>query len=316
MSLMAATGLGGIVAATPTARQRRLGAELHRLREQLDVTAEEVATRLGWSPSKLSRIENARIGVRVSDVRLLLELYEVEEGHKGEILALAEAATRRGWWHRYQQVLPEQFAKFVALEAEATSALAYATYTVPGLLQDEEYARCTLESARAVTADTPREISTRVEVRMRRQQLLLRKENPLKFDAIIDESVLLRTIGNRDVMRRQMRKLLSLTELPGVEIRVLPLGVHREPIVGESFILLKFGSADDDANTSSAVDEEDVNFTDVVYIDNSWMTAAEFLDDSLTYRYQRSWDALKSAALSPDESVLRISQLARERWSE
>lgn len=210
------------MAATPTARQRRLGKELHRLREDFDATAEEIANRLGWSQAKLSRIENARIGVRVSDVRLLLELYEVDEGRKGEILALAEAATRRGWWHRYQQVLPEQFAKFVALEAEASSALAYATYTVPGLLQDEEYARRTLESARAVTVDTQRDISTRVEVRMRRQELLLRKENPLKFDVIIDESVLLRTIGNRDVMRRQMLKLLSLAELPEITIRCCP----------------------------------------------------------------------------------------------
>lgn len=303
------------MAATPTARQRRLGKELHRLREDFDATAEEIANRLGWSQSKLSRIENARIGVRVSDVRLLLELYEVDEGRKGEILALAEAATRRGWWHRYQQVLPEQFAKFVALEAEASSALAYATYTVPGLLQDEEYARRTLESARAVTVDTQRDIATRVEVRMRRQELLLRKENPLKFDAIIDESVLLRTIGNRDVMRRQMLKLLSFAEVPGITIRVLPLGVHREPIVGEAFILLKFRSTEDDAEPAASEDEEDVGLSDVVYIDNSWMTAAEFLDESLTERYQRSWEALKSATLSPDDSFQRIVQYEREHWA-
>ncbi|WP_243712830.1 helix-turn-helix transcriptional regulator [Actinomadura sp. 6K520] len=302
------------MAATPTARQRRLGKELHKLREDLDATAEEIATRLGWSPSKLSRIENARIGVRVSDVRLLLELYQVDEGRKGEILALAEAATRRGWWHRYQQVLPEQFAKFVALEAEASSALAYATYTVPGLLQDEEYARRTLESARAVTVDTHREISTRVEVRMRRQDLLLRKENPLKFDAIIDESVLQRTIGGHDVMRRQMLKLLSLSELPGITIRVLPLGVHREPIVGEAFILLKFRSTEDKPKPPAVKDEKDVNLSDVVYIDNSWMTAAEFLDESLTERYQRSWASMRAVSLSGKDSLRCISQYARERW--
>ncbi|WP_329089345.1 helix-turn-helix domain-containing protein [Actinomadura citrea] len=290
------------MAATPTVRQRRLGAELRRLREQLGPTVEEVATRLAWSPSKLSRIENARIGVRVSDVRLLLDLYEVDEGHIREILALAEAATQRGWWSRYQRVLPEGFAKFVALEDEANAALCYATYTLPGLLQDEEYARWTLESSRAVTADTPHEISRRVELRMRRQELLFRKVNPLTLTAIIDESILQRVIGNRNVMRRQMFKLITLAELPNVNIQVLPLGIHREPVIGEAFILLKFLPA------------YEVTFPNVIYIDNSWMASAEFQDDALTHRYERSWHALKEAALSPQDSIQRISHLERERW--
>lgn len=290
------------MAATPTVRQRRLGAELRRLRELLGPTAEEIATRLGWSPSKLSRIENARIGVRESDVRLLLELYEVDEGHTREILALAEAATQRGWWSRYQRVLPEGFAKFVALEDEANAALTYATYALPGLLQDEEYAKWTLASNRAVSVDTPREISRRVEVRMRRQELLHRSDNPLTLTAIIDESILLRMIGNRDVMRRQMLKLIALAELPNVDIHVLPLGVHREPVIGEAFILLKFLPA------------YEVTFPNVIYIDNSWMASAEFQDDAVTHRYERSWRALKEDALSPQDSTRRISQLERERW--
>lgn len=290
------------MAATPTVRQRRLGAELRRLREVLGPTAEEIATRLDWSPSKLSRIENARIGVRVSDVRLLLELYEVNEGHMRELLKLAEAATQQGWWSRYQRALPLRFAKFVALEDEANTALTFATYTVPGLLQDEAYARYTMESSRAVTDDTPQDIALRVEVRMRRQELLFRKDNPLTLIAIMDESVLLRMIGNRDVMRRQMLKLLSLAELPNVEIYILPLGVHREPVVGEAFILLEFTPA------------YQTEFSNVIYIDNSWIAAAEFQDDALTYRYQRSWWALKSVAESAEASLRRISRIEREVW--
>ncbi|TDC51285.1 XRE family transcriptional regulator [Actinomadura sp. KC345] len=123
------------MAELPTVRRLRLGAELRRLREGLGFTAEDIASRLDWSPSKISRIETAKIGVRVSDVRLLLELYQVGEGHMGEILALAQAATQRGWWDGYRHTLPERFAAYVALEDEASAAFLYSTYSVPALLQ-------------------------------------------------------------------------------------------------------------------------------------------------------------------------------------
>ena len=42
---------------------RRLAGELRRLREATNLTGEEVSQRLGWSGSKLSRIELHRIGV-------------------------------------------------------------------------------------------------------------------------------------------------------------------------------------------------------------------------------------------------------------
>jgi len=54
---------------------RRLAAELRRLREHAGLTGEEASERLGWSGSKLSRIELHRIGVKQADLRKLLALY-------------------------------------------------------------------------------------------------------------------------------------------------------------------------------------------------------------------------------------------------
>ncbi|WP_433478658.1 helix-turn-helix domain-containing protein [Spirillospora sp. CA-142024] len=289
------------MAAVPTVRQRQLAAELRRLREELGPTADEIATRLDWSPSKLSRIETARIGVRISDVRLLLELYQVDEIHRGEVLALAQAATKQGWWAAHQQGLSERFAAFIALEDEASAALSYATYSVPGLLQTKEYAHCTMETSRVITTDTPREVARRVDIRMRRQQLL-RKAEPLEFSAVVDESVLLRLVGGREIMWRQMQRLMELAQLPNVDIRILPLDVHREPVIGESFTLLKFASV------------PDIPFPDIAYIDNFSMAAAEFQDDGITDMYGRAWEVLRSVCPSAEESVLRISSIARERW--
>lgn len=285
-----------LVAGSPTVRRLRLGAELRRLRERFGPTAEEIASRLEWSPSKLSRIETAKIGVRVSDVRLLLELYQVDEVHMGEILALAQAATRPGWWTRYRDAVSEEFAAYVALEDEANTALTYATYVIPGLLQCEDYARCTFETGKAITSRSPREIERRVEVRLRRQELL-NKENPLALSAIMDESTLLRMVGDRDIMRRQLRGLVELSALSNVEMFVLPLNVRREPIVLESFTLLNFAPA------------YDVSFPDVVHIENL-SVSMELQDDAITHLYRRSWEALKAVSLPPGESIRRIEALA------
>ncbi|TDB89486.1 helix-turn-helix transcriptional regulator [Actinomadura sp. 7K534] len=286
------------MAIAPTVRRRRLGIELRRLRERLGPTVEEIAARLDWSPSKLSRIENARIGVRVSDVRLLLELYTVDEAHMGEVLALAQAATQQGWWADYRDVLPGKFGTFIALEDEARTALTFTTYAIPGLLQCEEYAHRVLTSGRAIAVSTPREVVRRLELRMRRQELL-RRENPLALSAVIDESVLLRVMGDPDVMRQQMLSLLDLATLPHVQIYVLPLKVHREPVFSETFTLLEFEPA------------YDVSFPDVVYVDNL-STMGELQDDGITYMYRRCWEAVKAASLTADESLNHISRMAEE----
>ncbi|QKG26872.1 helix-turn-helix domain-containing protein [Actinomadura verrucosospora] len=286
------------MAAAPTVRRRRLGIELRRLRERLGGTVEEIAARLDWSPSKLSRIENARIGVRVSDVRQLLELYRVGEGHKGEVLALAQAATEQGWWAEYRDVLSGEFGTYVALEDEARTALTFATYTVPGLLQNRAYAHRILDSGRVIAVSTPRAVERRLNLRMRRQEVL-RGADALTLSAVVDESVLLRTIGGRDVMRSQMLDLVELAALPNVHVHVLPLEADREPIFAVNFTLLEFAPA------------YDVGFPDVVYLD-TLSTMAVLQDDATTHMYRLSWEALRSASLSAEESMRRISQAAEE----
>ncbi|MFD0857185.1 helix-turn-helix domain-containing protein [Actinomadura adrarensis] len=286
------------MAAVPTVRQRRLGAELRRLREAQGLTAEEIASRLAWSTSKISRIENARIGARVSDVRLLLELYKVEEHHMGEILALAQAATERGWWAQYQDSLTKEFAAFVALEDEASRAFNYGTYTVPGLLQCEPYARSIIRSNSAVVPNmTPRDVDRRVHVRKKRQEVLHR-EQALHFATVIDESVLMRLIDSRATMRAQLAFLIEVSELPNVDIRVISLDAPREPVFSESFTLLEFSPA------------YDVQFPDLLYIDN--VQAVEFVDDKITYPFRRSWEQFRESAMSPEDSIERIARAVRD----
>ncbi|HEX2313904.1 MAG TPA: helix-turn-helix transcriptional regulator [Thermomonospora sp.] len=282
----------------PTVRMRRLGAELRRLREERGLTGDGVAETLGWSPSKVSRVENARIGARVSDVRLLLDLYEVGASRAAEVLALAEEAGRRGWWAAYAD-LPAEYAAFVALEDEADTALQCESQVIPGLLQTEDYARHVIQGWNTIATITPQAIARRVEVRMRRQELLTRP-GPLKLSVVLDEAVLLRRVGDRTTMYDQLNRLLDAAMLPNVEIRVLPLDALHQPIVGESFILLQFSPA------------YDVTFPDVVHTES--LTATQSQHESVTHSYRLAWESLSRQTLDDEESLERIARIARERW--
>ncbi|MEU8123449.1 helix-turn-helix transcriptional regulator [Spirillospora sp. NPDC049024] len=287
------------MAAAPSVRRRRLGAELRRLRSQRDLTADQVAALLDWSTSKISRVETAKIGISVSDVRLLLELYGVAGQHKSELLALADAATRRGWWARYSKdLIFAEFAAYVALEDEADSAANHVTYNIPGLLQIEEYAYHIIEGGRSAFQGISQAQADRlVEVRMRRQQILYR-EQPLHFSSVLDESVLMRAIGNRGTMRRQLTQLIELAERPNIELRIHPLKAAHVPVFNESFTILNFLPA------------HDVNFPEVLFIDS--VQSAEVLDTGITRHYRLAWESIKASSLPPQKSRERIAEAVKE----
>ncbi|MGK5554878.1 helix-turn-helix domain-containing protein [Actinomadura kijaniata] len=286
------------MARTPSVRRRRLGIELRRLRELRGQTVEEVAIRLHWSPSKLSRIETARISVRISDVCSLLDHYGVDDPRRSEMLALAHSATRQGWWNAYEKDLHPVFAAFIALEDEASSMFQHSTYTVPGLLQSNAYARSVLASARSVEGTlSPQTLETRVTVRMHRQSVLHR-DNPPRLSGVIDESVLLRVMGSQKIMREQLFRLVELAESPDIELRVLPLAVPHAPILGTTFNLLRFSPA------------YDVTFPDVVHLEG--IEPIEITNDAATYLYLVSWHTLRSCALSRERSAERLVRAAKE----
>jgi transcriptional regulator with XRE-family HTH domain len=80
--------------ASQTIRRRRLATELRRLREHAGLTGDQAAERLGWSGSKVSRIETYRIGVKPADLRKLLDLYGVNARYREELQALASESAR------------------------------------------------------------------------------------------------------------------------------------------------------------------------------------------------------------------------------
>ncbi|HEV2934102.1 MAG TPA: helix-turn-helix transcriptional regulator, partial [Streptosporangiaceae bacterium] len=263
--------------ASPTVRRRRLAAELRRLRERAGLTGDDVAKRVKWSASKISRIETSQTAPSVPDMRKLLTLYDIEGRYAEELLALAKEAAGKGWWETYSPTLPPEYAGLIGMEAEAKSALSWAAQIVPGLFQTEDYAReVTNGYLERIDPVPPSETRRRVEVRLARQQVLTR-DNPLNLRAVLDQSVLYRRFGNRDVMKSQMEKLLELSEeRDNITLHILPLD-GRHPIGTGAFLLFQFG------------DVHHVTHEDVVYIET--LTGGRYVEEEEeVYRYRRSFD--------------------------
>jgi transcriptional regulator with XRE-family HTH domain len=282
-----------------TVRNRRLAAELRRLRESGDLTGDDVAERLGWSASKVSRLENARQAPRFADVRRLLDLYGVEGAYREQLLQLARDAVRRGWWEAFSDALPQQYASYIGLEIEAEEIWQWETQVIPGLLQTEAYAQSVEQRSHSTEVIPPSRVDARVEARMARQSVLTR-EPPLRLAVVLDEALLLRRHGDPAVMAEQLRRLEELSHLPNLSVQVLPLdGPH--PIATGSFTLLQFPLVGG------------IKFHDVVYIEH--LNGCSYLEEETeTYRHRLSFERLRAEALGPAESLELISRFARDVW--
>ena len=210
-----------IAPGSPTVRRRRLAAELRGIRESKGKSGDAVAAALKWSPSKISRYERARTGLRPREVERLLDYYEITGPRRALLLGLAEDAAQKGWWEEFTDSLSEDYKQFIGLEHEATSMAIWHVDVVTGLLQTEDYARHIIGSYSRVEPVAPGMIGRLVRVRMRRQQVLNR--DGLQLSVVLDESVLKRRIGDEPVMYDQLMRLVKEADRPNLTLQVLPL---------------------------------------------------------------------------------------------
>jgi len=279
--------------AHPSVRARQLAAELRRLREAALLTGTETATRLDWSASKVSRIENGRTAVSPADLRLLLDLYQVVGSRREHLLSLGRSARQRGWWDAYNDTLRQGYSTLIALEDDAEAERFYASTIVPGLLQTKNYAQEIIQTGSVIIP--PGEVERRVQVRITQQGVLTR-ENPLEFTVVLDEATLRRQVGGAAVMREQVSYLAEAAGRPNITIQVLPFAMGSHLAMQGGFVIVQF---------------PEENAPEVVYLEN--MTSDLFVEDEReVYQYSLVFDHLRSLALGPDESVGFINQIASE----
>ncbi len=278
---------------SPTARHRRLVAELRGLREASAKSRQEVAELVGTTDITLWRYETGLTRPAPADVAALLEVYGVAGEARGELLEMARQARKRGWWHRHRQTLKPGFDSYIGLEAEASVLRTYQSQVVPGLLQTEAYARAVIEATAMGPARA--EVAEKVAVRMSRQDLVTRVDDPIQIVMVLDEAVIRRQIGGPGIMRGQLLRLLEAGALPNVDIRVLPFASGAHPALDGQFNLLEFPEPGD---------------LDLVYLEQA-VSGLVLEEPQERRRYASMFADLMTRALSPGETMILIGSAAR-----
>jgi transcriptional regulator with XRE-family HTH domain len=290
-----------IAPASPTVRRRRLAAELRGIRESKGKSGDAVAAALKWSPSKISRYERARTGLRPQEVERLLDYYGVTGPRRTLLLALAEDAAQKGWWEEseFAESLSDEYRQFIGLEHEASSISIWHVDVVTGLLQTEAYARHIISNYSRVEPVPPGMIGRLVRVRMQRQQVLDRAG--VQLSVILDESVLQRRIGDEAVMYEQLNHLVQESGRQNITLQILPLDAQHT-VFGESFVIFGFG-ADNDAMLQDVVSTEHLR------------TGFTLEGERETYLHAIAFKMLSDAALDPAASRRLILETAESRWA-
>ncbi|WP_289009204.1 helix-turn-helix transcriptional regulator [uncultured Thermomonospora sp.] len=260
-------------ASGPTVLRIVLGGQLRRLREEAGLSRAQAGDLIRGSESKISRLELGKVSFKARDVADLLDAYGVTGERRQTLLELVEQANRPGWWHQYGDVLPQWFETYLGLEQDAARIREYQLQFVPALLQTADYARAAIRLGHP-SADE-RELQRRVELRMRRRELLTRPAPPHLW-VVMDEAVLVRPVGGRAVMRAQLRHLAEICSMPTVTVQVVPFSAGGHAAAGGAFTLLRFAEP---------------GVPDIVYLEQ--LTGALYIDKPAEVeRYQKVMDRL------------------------
>ncbi|MGW3381721.1 helix-turn-helix domain-containing protein [Streptomyces albogriseolus] len=279
------------MAGSPTARRRRLSIELKKLREKSALTCAQVGQALDWSGSKVNRMETGSGRVQPSDVDALCRFYGTSDELREFLKSLAREAKTRGWWQVHGAGVPEWFNIYIGLEQDASTLRQYQCEVLPGLMQTEAYARELHTTGAHMSAE---DIDRAVRVRLERQEMLTRPDAPEAW-FVVNEGAVRNVIGDREIMREQLERILETTELPSVTLQVLPFDSGTYPATG-SFTMLGFPAPED---------------PDLVYRDG--ITDAVYLEGEHHVReYTRAFDGLRAAALSPQGSTRLVQSVVKE----
>jgi transcriptional regulator with XRE-family HTH domain len=278
----------------PTVLRMILGRQLQALREKAGMSYEQAAEAIYSSSYTVRRMERAEGGLKPLTVKSLLMAYGITDVREIDtFLALARDASKPGWWHSYDDVLPSWFRVAVGLEESASLVRAYEPQVVPGLLQTEDYVRAI--TAASFPGATSEETERRVTLRLARQELL-RRPAPPEYWVVMDETVLRRPVGGRDVMRGQLAALIDAAEPGNVTIQVIPYSAGWHPALYGMFWMFRF---------------PDQEMPDIVYTEG--LTGAYYLNKPAeTAVYTEALDRMCAQAASPEQTITILRDTMKE----
>jgi transcriptional regulator with XRE-family HTH domain len=271
----------------PTLRARHLGRLLQDALTEAGVSASRVAERLGWSPSKISRILSGKRRAAPAHITAILALCGVKANRWDAYLSLAVDPDNEVWWQDHGGTLPARLPARDDIEDAATTIACYAYGIVPDLLTVERYRRAVLASVH-----TGPDIDDRLADTSRRKRILDRP-NPPQVVVYLDEYALTRTGAGDDVMREQIHHLLRMAIRPTVGLRIVPANAATGDI--KPFTLFRFA-----------------DLPTVVFLE--FPTSVAFLERAASIAtYDEVLATLSRTALDEASTRTRLADLGRRR---
>jgi transcriptional regulator with XRE-family HTH domain len=278
----------------PTVLRMILGRQLQALREKAGMSYQQAAEAIYSSWYTVRRIERGEGGLKPLTVKSLLMAYGITDVREIDaFLALARDASKPGWWHSFDDVLPAWFKVAVGLEESASLIRAYEPQVIPGLLQTEDYVRA--QTTASFPAATSEEVERRVALRLARQEVL-RRPAPPEYWVVMDETALRRPIGSRQVMRGQVTRLIEAAQMPAVTVQVIPFSAGWHPALYGMFWIFRF---------------PDQEMPDIVYSES--LTGAYYMNKPAeTTAYIEAIDQMCAQAATPDQTLTLLRDILKE----
>lgn len=254
------------------------GSELAHARRRAGLTQEQLAEKLNYSRAAVANVETAQRPPQ----RELAERCDEILGTDGLLV--------RAWKMVSRESVPAKYRVFIEEEERAQSIHTYEQIFPPGLLQTQAYARELLAGVR-MAHDS--HVDAQVEARMRRQEIL-RRPDPPRLRAVIDEAALRRLIGGPEVTREQLQHVLDMGEQRHVTVQVMPFAAGAHAALNGQMTIF-----------------DRLNGSPVLYYEGP--TGGHIITDSgIVGDAVDRMDVLRAQALSPDESAAMIRRIMEE----
>lgn len=217
-----------------TAREA-LGARLRDLRAEAGLEGKDLAAKLGWQPSKVSRLQNGKQTPTRDDLtawaRAIGRPDVVEELH-GLLAGLGLKDRHRSWQRQLAGGIRGRQEIAVKLTDNTREIRGLEVARIPGLFQTPEYARAVFD-ALAEFRGIPPKTDEAVEARMRRQEALYDPAKSFRF--VLCEAALYHRPCPVDVMAEQLDRLYNLVGQKRIELGVIPFAAQLRRTASHSF---------------------------------------------------------------------------------
>ncbi|MFG2846130.1 helix-turn-helix domain-containing protein [Kitasatospora sp. NPDC048296] len=219
----------------PTLRQRRVGTELRRMREQAGLSGSQLARQLSIHAAQVTQMETGKSGISVERLRTIAAACMCTNQPLIDALANMTSERGKGWWEDYRGTLSIDFLDIAELEANARSISTWATTYIPGLQQTEDYASAVF--SRSAPGIPSHDLDARTSFRMRRKEAV--RQGGMPYVSFIHEAALRMQFGGPRVLADQLDHLINDSLAGRISVRVVPFDLDTFPGGGENIMFVE-----------------------------------------------------------------------------